>query len=259
MLAPLLLSFALTTLNAPSSPLLQDVDVRAEFVRIHAAEGTEALRALWEAYPGRVLGSIDEDLEGSLAIWEAAKGGELSVSDMAVIHEQQERALWGAAIASEVTGDAIFIDYTSSFVGWSDEEKRSFRAGQAFFAQARKDMAAGEWDAALEAGQQCTQLALQLGDWWGVAMGLSAEARASLGQGKAVAAIAPASRARLLYQQLGLTASELNAIQTMLTALEELGRQERALACADAAVALAVELGDSDAAAAFTARRDALK
>ena len=45
----------------------------------------------------------------------------------------------------------------------------------------------------------------------------------------------------------------------MLTALEALGRRERALACAEAAVSLASGLADAEAVGAFTARRDALK
>jgi len=259
--APRLFPFVFMALTVAWIPCAfsQDVDVRAEFVRLHAADDTEAVRALWEASPGQILVTIDEDLEGSLSVWEAAQGGELRDADLNAIEQQHQRALWGARLATEVTNRAIFIDYTSSFVGWSEEEKRSFREGQAAFGRARKALAAEEWDAALLAGQECTDLALPLGDWWGAAMGLSAQARALLGEGKTAAALVPASRARLLYQQLGLTGSELGAVETMLTALEALGRRERALACAEAAVSLASGLADAEAVGAFTARRDALK
>lgn len=237
----------------------QEVDVRAEFVKLHAAQDADGVRALWAAHPGAILVVIDEDLEGSLSLWEAVGDGEPSMMDMELIAGHHERALWGAALATEVTGRAIFSDYASSFVGWNADEKRAFRGGQAAFGRARQAMAASEWDAALAAGKECTTLALPLGDWWGTAMGLSAEARAQLGKGDAVAALAAASRSRLLYQQLGLAGSELGAVDSMLTALESLGRSERALVCAEAAVVLAGQIDNADAVAAFTARRDALK
>ncbi len=250
---PSLLCIAFVALLSPVSA--QDVDVRAEFVRL-AAEANEAeVRALWAAHPGRILVSIDEDLEGSLSTWEASP----EAPDEAAIATQHERALWGARLATEVTGLGIFIDYTSAFVGWDADQKRSFRAGQAAFGRARQAMGEGDWQAALDAGRECTERALPLGDWWGSAMGLSVEARALLALEQPEAALAAASRSRLLYQQLGLGGSELGALDGMLSALEVLGRTSRALSCADSAISLAERVADAERVATFVARRDALR
>ena len=67
---------------------------------------------------------------------------------------------------------------------------RSGRAGKA--------LKEGKGEDALRAARECTARALPLGDWWGTAMGLSAEGRALAMLGKHEESLAQASQARLI-------------------------------------------------------------
>ena len=198
--------------------------------------------ALWKANPGRVLGTIDHDLEGSLALWESIQGEseeEVAVPEeaAAAIADMHARALFGARAASAAFDRPIYLDYAASFVSWNGKQKRAFRAGQAAFGDAMEAMGEGALETARDSGQECTQLALPLGDWWGAAMGLGASGTAKLALGDHEAALADLSRARLLNHDLGLDSAETRNLSQMLTCLEELEAWPRALAVCDSLIA----------------------
>jgi len=244
----------LLSLSAPvalAAPQRPEVDVRAEFVRLHAAADAAGVRSLWLAHPDAILVTIDEDLEGGLAAWEAAPEAE----DSSATDEAFARALWGAELASAATGRSIYLDYASSFVGWDADQRGSFRQGQAAFGRARQAMQAGDLPAALEGARECSARALPLGDWWGTAMGLALEASALLRLDDAEGSLVAASRARLMYDQLGLVGAERAACETLIEALAELGRWPRALATLDEAAALAAAADDDEAVSRLLARR----
>jgi len=247
----------LTTLALSLAPCVQPqdtarVDVGAEYRRLAEAQDADGLTKLWKAHPGRILGTIDSDLEGSLAAWEASP----DAPDTKKIKALHERALWGARIASEATGRPIFHDYASSFVGWTRTQKESFRAGQAAYGRAGKSLKSGEGDEALRAARECTTRALPLGDWWGTAMGLSAEGRALALLGKHEESLAQSSQARLIYGQLGLSSNEYRNLQSMVGALIELERWPRALVAIDSAIALSKTLADGDGEKRLAADRE---
>lgn len=215
-------------------------DVPARYRELYAKRDSDGLRDLWLAHPTQILGTIDEDLEGSLALWEKSP----EAPDAERIRSLHERATWGAGIASEATGRPIFADYAAAFIGWDDEEKRSFRAGQAAFGEARSLIQASEFDTALSAALECRDLALPLGDWWGAAMGYTVEGMALQAKGMHSEALVATGQARLLNAQLGLETSEYRNVLGMLTDLVELGRWPRALVCANDAAAIARRLTD---------------
>lgn len=257
------------------SPLAAQDDVASSYRALHAAGDAAGLAELWVAHPDQILVTIDADLEGSLSLWEQADGE----PDSEAVAALQRRAVWGARVASEATGKGIFADYASAFVGWTDEQKQRFRAGQAAFGSCRQALAAGDQQAALEAAVSCRDLALPLGDWWGAAMGLSMEGQVLAAMGRHEQALAPLGRARLLYEQLGLTGSAFSALAQLARSCTSLERFERGLASADAlrAMALALDhdeglllavelrgqclegLGRADEAAAAEAELDALR
>lgn len=242
----LLISFVNVSVPATAAPAslamsVQEVDVRAKFVELHAKNDEAGCEKLFREHPGDVLGTIDADLEGSLAIWEKNP----DAPDAKAIAEAQVRALWGAKLASKTSGDPIFTDYTSAFIGWTPEHKRQFRAGQAAFGRARKALKANEHEAAAQAARECVELAAPLGDWWGQAMGLSALGQVLATQGKHAEAITPLSQAVLVYRQLQLVGDEYNAIRTLAGALRASGALRRAHAALERAAELGERLGDA--------------
>lgn len=224
---------------APLAPQESEADpVVTAYHAAHEAGNEEALANLWREHPDRILVTIDADLEGSLAAWEA------DPADGDTIEALEARALWGARVASRATGRGIFLDYASSFTGWGDDEKRDFRAGQGAFGAARKAMAAQDAEEALAQARRCRELAAPLGDWWGTAMGYSAEGRALLSLERPAEAAAASGQSRLLYAALGLVGSEYGELGVLAEAARRLSRWERLLALAEVGLTLGEELGD---------------
>lgn len=230
-------------------PLAQ-VDVAAECLRLHAAGDRDGLAALWRAHPGDVLVTIDADLEAGLAIWEQAP----TRADPAVA-AHHARALWAAEVASEATGQPIFVEYAAAFTGWSAEEKGRFRAGQRAFGRSRQALAAGDGEAALTAARECRDLALPLGDWWGAAMGLQMEAQALLALDRDGEAVAPLGVARRIYGELQLLPSEYGTLRTLAETLANLEQWSRVRVAAQQALALARTLGDGPGERVLLGRR----
>lgn len=225
-------------------------EVAARYRELADAGDEAGLAALWANAPGLVLVTIDEDLEASLAAWEA----DPDAPDASAIDVLQARALLGARVASQATGNAIFKDYASAFVGWDDAQKRAFRQGQAAFGEAIGALRGGDALTALDAARRCTALAEPLGDWWGTAMGLSAQGQALLLLGRAEEAVVPAGRSVLLYDQLGLAGAEYGALGTLVDALVATASWPRAHAACEQALTLAHTLGDDEGAARFAER-----
>jgi hypothetical protein len=249
----LLASLALAA--EPTASLLPD-EVAERYAQLHDAADDKGLAALWREHTDQILYTIDADLERSLKIWEADPKN----PDSETIAELHARALWGARIASEVTGDAIFADYASAFVGWTSKQKEDFRAGQQAFGRGRNAMGQGQAEAALEAAIACRELALPLGDWWGTAMGLSLEGKLLAEMGHPDQALAPLSRARLLYEQLGLVGAEFGVLVDLLAALRSTESWERVLVVAAAVADLAERFDQADGRSlAQQARGEALK
>lgn len=215
----------------------------ARYRALFASKDEVAMRTFWREHPGLILATIDEDLEGSLAALEASRdkppGREIA--------ERQRRAVWGAAMASDVTGRPLFADYASSFVGWDRAQQERFRAGQAAYKRAVGALKEGRYEDALAAANECRETAEALGDWWGAAMGAAAQGRAFEAGDMLEEALASTSYARLLYQQLYLAKDEYFNLREMVGLCTRLERWQRAHACANAAIDLAREFQDSAA------------
>ena len=183
-----------------------------------------------------MLSTIDRDLEGSLAIWEAAQKREdptLSSAETLSIATMHRRALFSARAASAAFDRPIFSDYASSFVSWNAEQKANFRAGQKAFSEAMGAMGKSDQAAALAAAQRCTALAMPLGDWWGAAMGLGLSGAVQTANKNYDAALADLAQSRLINQNLGLRGAERRDLTAMLTCLEATGQTARAIAVCD--------------------------
>lgn len=247
---------AVAVLGALAAPLpndeLEPDALRAAYHECFDERAEGRLAQLWLDHRGLVLPTIDADLEGSLALWEQSP----DAPDADAIARLHERALFGAQVASEVTSCPIFADYASSFVGWDDDQKRRFRAGQAAYGDAMTALRDGEPAAALEAARACTEAAQPLGDWWGTAMGLSAEGLALSQLDRHDEALVASSRARLLYDQLGLVGSEYGCLRAMIEQLVALERWPRARVTIESAITTAETLGDERGAASLRKRLD---
>jgi len=218
------------------------IEVRDRYVALAAAGDAEGLRALWLENRDLILVTLDSDLEESLALWEAAPED----PPAAAIEALERRALAAAEAASAATGHPIFADYAASFVGWDEQQRRLFRAGQAVYRRALRELEDGNYEVALEAGRETRERAQPLGDWWGVAMGWAAEARALQGAGHLERALAAYGTARLHYHDLGLLWGELENLRHMLDLLRALERWPRARVAAEAALAIARRYENAD-------------
>lgn len=225
-------------------------DVRARYVELAAKSDEAACVELWRGARGEILPTIDADLEGSLKVREEAAGRALTADEEKKIAEMHARALWGATQAA-AAGHPFVLDYAASFVGWDEEQRSSFRAGQRAYAEARGALKKGDHAAAMAAAKRCRELAAPLGDWWGAQMGWEAEARALEASGDAESALAAWSRVRMVATTIALRGDEYEATTKVAQLAAGLGRTERARAAAQAAIALAAELGDAKGRAAL--------
>jgi hypothetical protein len=247
-----ILAACLLFVPAPASAPTADLkEIKAQFEALHQKDDRAGCVALWKANPSAVLPVIDQDLEGSLKLWERSK----EKPDTAKIATMHTRALWGARAAAEATGHPILVEYASSFVGWNDAQKASFRGGQKAFGAAMKALQGKDAKAALESARECSSKALPLGDWWGAAMGWDAEGNAQRALGAGEAALAAFTQARIAYHDLGLAGDEYQALTAIVELCQELGRPARGCDAADQAIALAKSLGDKDGEAALAKKR----
>lgn len=220
-----------------------------------AAEDRDALAALWDEAPGRILVTFDADLEAGLATWEQSP----DEPNEGAIAELHDRALWAAEVASDVTGHPIFADYASAFVGWTPDQKRSFRRGQQAHGRAMSALQGGQLEDAVAAGRECRELALPLGDWWGTAMGYTAEALALARLERWDEALVAAGHARNLYRDLGLLRSEYQSARILADASYALGRRSRARVALKAAIEIAAKVGDEQGQRAMKERLSQLR
>lgn len=235
----------LVPLLVPPHPAAPVADARARYVELASKKDAAGCLDLWRKERGSILPVIDADLEGSLKVREDAAGRALTADEEKKIADMHARALWGAAQAS-AAGHPFVLDYAASFVGWDEEQRSSFRAGQRAYSEARGALKKGDHAAALVAAKRCRELAAPLGDWWGAQMGWEAEARALEASGEHESALAAWSRVRMVATTISLVGDEYEATSKVAELSAELGRTERARAAAQAAIALAKELGDAD-------------
>lgn len=257
-----MIALALAVLTAVSPAAFAQTspkEVRAKFTAAHASSDAKACAELWRANPSVVLPVIDADLEGSLGVREKAKSETLSADDQKKVDEMHARALFGARASFEASGDPLILDYASSFVAWDAAQRKSFREGQKAYAEAMEAVKKNDAKAALAAGQRCLALASPLGDWWGTQMGYEAIARAKQASGDKAGALEAWSYVRSISRSLGLQGDELAALAAMSTVASELGRNARALACAEQGAELAQKLGDADTAKSLATAAEKLK
>lgn len=219
--------------------------VRERYRELSGAGDRTGLAGLWREHPDLVLYSIEEDLEAGLALWEASP----EEPDRAAIGDAWGRALFGARIATAVTGQPIYHDYAAAFLGWDEDQRRAHRVQQRVYQRAlgelekdQLDHSGGEATVAREVWER----ALDLGDWWGVALGYEVEGRAHQRAGMHRQALTAYSQARLYFHQLGLADSELEVLRRLVVVSELLGAWPRSRALAEDALARARALGRAE-------------
>jgi hypothetical protein len=229
-----------TPLFLSPSPQNTREQVTAQYHKLAAAKDAPALAKLWKDNVGLVLQTIDADLEGSLALWENAP----EAAPATEIKALQQRALFGAQVASEALGQPIFLDYTSSFVDWDASQKHAFRNGQQLYGRAMKDIKAEDFEHAYDAARETVERASALGDWWGTAMGYGAQGAAAQAMGNFEDGLLGFSMARQINNSLGLRSSEYRNLSGMLTCAVAMERRQRALSTAKDLAKMAEAFGD---------------
>lgn len=242
LLSALLLASAPAPHTAPPVPQDRRAQVTARYEELAAAGDREGLAQLWRDNVGLVLQTIDGDLEGSLALWEASP----ETPPTEEIDALHTRALFGASVAAEAIDRPLLLDYATSFVGWTEPEKHAFRAGQAVYGRAVQELREGDKEVAYAAGLETVERAMALGDWWGAAMGYGVRGEAARAQGFHEDALSNLSLARALNHALGLEYSEYRNLQGMLGAARALERLPRSLAIARELAGSAEAFGDAE-------------
>jgi tetratricopeptide (TPR) repeat protein len=222
----------------------REAEVAASYKKLADAQDEAALAAVWREHPDLVLVTIDQDLEGSLALREQS-----AKPDEAALAAMHARALFGARAAVAAGLHPILADYAASFSGWNAEQQKQFRSGQQAFGKARAAAKAGKHEEALAAANECAALAEPLGDWWGTAMGFSAAGQALAALGRNEEALVALGRARTLHHDLGLSGSEYGNLKDMVKVTQSLGRASRVAELARQGAALGRALGDEQGAA----------
>lgn len=216
--------------------------VRERYHELFEERDEAGLTELWREHEDLILISFDEDLEAGLALWEASP----EEPDQEAIDALYARALFGARIGSAVTGRPIFHDYAASFVGWDADQRRALRVEQQIYRRALGEIAKQEIDISggeAMVAREVWERALELGDWWGVAMGYEVEGRAHHRAGLHKEALIAFSQARLYFHQLGLRSSELETLRKMVVLTELSGAWPRSRALAADGATLAEALG----------------
>ncbi len=202
---------------------LSGKELKARFETLDSADKHDDVVKLFRDNPNGVMFLIDSYLEGSLGLFE--KEGNAKAADIKAMHE---RALRGAKAASQAFMSPDIYDYTSSFVGWSDDQKKQFRVGQRECRASSNAFKEKKYDEAVTHAQAGLDAAWPLGDWWGTAMAMSALGRAHGGLGKHEEALKSISTARILYHGLALHRSANGLDLQMAPILMQLGRLPRA-------------------------------
>ncbi len=236
--------------NVPSAALRPpEDDVRARFEALDDKHDVAGIVQLWKDHPADTLGVIDSYLEGSLSKLERDPK-----VDPALLAAMRARALRGALAADQAFQTAIFADYASAFAGFSAEEQKRFREGQALFHEASSALHAGSLKDGLEKARTSWERARPLGDWWGSAMALGAMARAELTLGEYGHALEHACQARQIDHDLRLIDSEYGDLIAAGSAADGLERWDRQLVLAQSGLALARQYKDQDRQAQFFAQ-----
>lgn len=227
--------------SAPNFAVLAEYesDLQSRYEQICEAQDRPALVELWTEHPELALQTFDADLEGSLALWEAAP----EAPPKEAIAKLHRRAMFAARAASEALGTPIFADYAASFISWNDQSKRDFRDGQKIVSESRAALEAGDAGRAVELAINALERTAYLGDWWGQAMAHAARGRAMQGSSSFEHALASYAQARQLYHDLHLTRSELTNLRYMINMLLLLENWPRAEVACEAALQLATEIG----------------
>ncbi|MBK7875849.1 MAG: hypothetical protein IPJ77_08865 [Planctomycetes bacterium] len=251
MLLPIVLSLTTALPAQDPSPFAA---LRQRFERAYDAKDAAACTALWKEAGELVLPLIDADLEGSLKLCETSAS-----PDLARVKAMRARAIWGAGLASDVTGSPLLADYAAAFAGWTPEQAASFRAGQKAYREAGALLKKGDARAALDQAESCALLASNLGDWWGAAMGHEARGRALQSLARLGEALDAWSTARWIQHGLGLASDELDSVHHVADLCFAEARNERGLVAARQGVALAKALGAKGELAALLEREAQLE
>ncbi|MFT7669414.1 MAG: tetratricopeptide (TPR) repeat protein [Planctomycetota bacterium] len=239
-----LTSLLLTLAPAHTTPIQGNrrEEVKVAYHALAEARDAEGLQKLWKDNVGLVLQTIDADLEGGLSLWEKSKDSPPEDKIAAL----QDRAMYGARMATKALDQPIFLDYAASFIGWTDDQKLAFRSGQAVYGRAMQELKKEEYEVAYEAGMETVERASALGDWWGLAMGYGAKGEAARQMGEFEDALNALSMARQINHALGLQFSEYRNLQSMLNVARADERLLRALVTAEAVIEFAEAFQDSD-------------
>jgi tetratricopeptide (TPR) repeat protein len=103
---------------------------------------------------------------------------------------------------------------------------------------------AGDFATAKSAGRECVEYAAPLGDWWGTAMGLEAQAMALQAQGALDDALHFYGEARLLNHDLLLLGDEYGDLRSIIDLCFSQERWARGREAVERALELGLKIGD---------------
>jgi hypothetical protein len=253
--------------NAETDPRIEE-DMRLTDVLEHEAGQVEYLGAhelfdsLYEQgdratlsialseYSWELLGYID----GMCERWHTlVDGGALDDPNLRLEADAlRERCADLAGLCDEATGDTTFFVYTDRQFGWDEEERTTFREGQAEYARALRlvDLAEDPADLnrALTPCQRALDAARILGDTWGHTLAITLSAQIYAANGDLGAAASAMDEGLRLGRQIHDLDTVWLALSLRYAAAIESAEWQQAEDTLTEQYQLAVELDDADTA-----------
>ena len=146
---------------------------------LYAAGEIGRLKAALHDDGWQVLPYIDSHCEGWLSMVE--RGAADNEEGRKAMADMQAKGRKLADLADAALGDTRFTTYVSAFYGWTPEQQKQFREGQALYHDGEKLLSTAtspvEAKRALTPLQQSYERARPLGDTWGQSMAMALIAR----------------------------------------------------------------------------------
>jgi tetratricopeptide (TPR) repeat protein len=207
-----------------------------------AKQDEDAITASFRDRPFEVILLVD----GYLEAWLSNVEGKAE-KPVAKPEELLDRGLLAAKHADRVFEGDAYTRYASAWKGWSEKQRKQFRAGQEEFYGGRALQKEKEYDDAKARYERSLEIASPLGDLWGIAQAHQALGDLAIGRDDLEVAIRHHTEAAKIFGSLR-HAGMLRSHRALATVYEKKGDVKQARAELEKMLTAAIEARRPDAA-----------
>lgn len=158
-----------------------------------------AIEGAFRERPFEVILLVDGYLEAWLSNVEGKAEGEAKVADPKTL---LDKALDSAARADKALGGDGYTKYAKAWAGWTPEQQKQFRQGQAEYGAGRAAQKDKKLAEAKKHYENSLGLAAPLGDLWGEAQAHQSLGDVAMGEDRVDAAIEHFTKAKTIYASI---------------------------------------------------------